>query len=136
MCSISKAVRPQMFNFLFLITNIQNFQWNVKLKINTGQLLQHTSRDLITDPESKTEKIKREVAIAGEEDLAVEGINNAYYCRQVYVNVSLKHISAQFPVNNMLPWKCKELIDHFFPYSQQGDPPPPPLPHKEASIRS
>lgn len=49
---------------------------------NAGELLQLTSKDLITDPESKTDKIRREVAIVGEEDLAVEGINNAC-CRKV-----------------------------------------------------
>lgn len=77
MSSIPRVAKTQLFNFQFLITNIQDFQRNAKLKMQ----MPVSFWILPTDTEWNTGKVKREVATAGtEEELSVEEKSNT--CRR------------------------------------------------------
>lgn len=74
MSSISKAVKTQLFNFQFLIANIQNFQLNASYKYKCRL----SSYVVAKDTDRKTGKVKRGVATAGrQEELSVERKNSA-----------------------------------------------------------
>lgn len=74
MSSISKAVKTQLFNFQFLIANIQKFQLNASYKYKCRL----SSCVVAEDTDRKTDKVKRGVTTAGgQEKLSVERKNSA-----------------------------------------------------------
>lgn len=74
MSSTSKTAKTQLFNFQFLIANIQNFQLNASYKYKCRL----SSYVLTEDTERKTGKVKRVVAAAGQqEELSIGRKNSA-----------------------------------------------------------
>lgn len=77
MSSISKAVKTQLFNFQFLLANIQNFQSNASYKYKCSSYV------LAEDTDRKTGKVRRGVATAGRQEELTVGRKNSAGRRQV-----------------------------------------------------